>query len=362
LSAHSESSARVIILAIVVKRVLGIRVERARAEALRKELTSFRLVDVSRLIVDDGDCVVIPLKSAPAGDLFSRFSASIVESEFPARESPKDPIDQVIECVNIPDSQKRLLPRKWEQFGDIVVLRLDPALDRYELEIARGYSRVLKVKTVLRDVGGIAGDLRQPLVKTLLGTDTVTTHLENGIRFKFDAAKVMFSSGNIEERMRMAELKCDGETVVDMFAGIGYFSIPLAVYQRPGRVIACELNPVAHSYLMENTRLNKVERIVQPFLGDCRTLPGESIADRVIMGYVRITHEFLETAVRLLRSGGIVHYHETCPNELLPDRPIQHLNDGARGCKVDIQRMKEIKSYAPGVSHVVVDVQIIKPA
>jgi tRNA wybutosine-synthesizing protein 2 len=342
--------------------VLGIRVERTRAEALRKELTSFRLVDVSRLIVDDGDCVLIPLKSAPAGDLLSRFGATILESEFPARESQKDPIDQVIEYVNIPEPLKRLLPRKWEQFGDVVVLRLDPALDRYELEIARGYSGVLKAKTVLRDVGGIAGDLRQPVVKTLSGTDAVTTHLENGIRFKFDASKLMFSSGNIEERMRMAELRCDGETVVDMFAGIGYFSIPLAVYQRPERVIACELNPVAHAYLTENTRLNKVERIVQPFLGDCRALPGDSIADRVIMGYVRITHEFLETAVRLLRSGGIVHYHETCPNELLPLRPIQHLNDGAKGCKVDILRIKEIKSYAPGVSHIVVDARIIKPA
>jgi len=342
--------------------VLGIRVERARAEALRKELASFRLVDVTRLIVDDGAFVVIPLRLAPGVDTLSRFGATIVESEFPARESQKDPIDQVIEFVSIPDSLKPMLPSKWEQFGDLVVLRLDPALDRHELEIAKAYSKVLKAKTVLRDVGGIAGDLRQPLVRILLGTDTVTTHLENGIRFRFDAAKVMFSSGNIEERMRMAELRCDGETVVDMFAGIGYFSIPLAVYQRPARVIACELNPVAHSYLVDNMHLNKVERVVQPFLGDCRTLPGESVADRIIMGYVRTTHEFLEAAVRLLKSGGIVHYHETCPNELLPGRPIQHLNDGAKGCKVELERMKEIKSYAPGVSHVVVDARIIKPA
>lgn len=342
--------------------MLGARVTRAKAEALRKELSTFRLVDVTRLIVDDGEFVVIPLRSVPASEILTRYQATVVDSSFPARESQKDPIDQVIELVDIPESIKPILPRKWEQFGNLLVLRLDPALDRHELEIARAYSKVLKAKTVLRDVGGIAGDLRQPLVKTLLGTDTVTTHVENGIRFKFDASKVMFSSGNVEERMRMAELKCDGETVVDMFAGIGYFSIPLAVHQRPGRVVACELNPVAHSYLVENTRMNKVERVVQPVLGDCRNLPGEAIADRVIMGYVRTTHEFLSTAVRLLKSGGMVHYHETCPNELLPQRPIQHLKDGAQGCEVRIERMKEIKSYAPGVSHVVVDARIIKPA
>lgn len=342
--------------------MLGIRVERARAEALRKELSMFRLVEVSRLIVDDGVHVVIPIKNAPGNEMLSRFGATIVESEFPERGSQKDPIDQVIELVDIPDLLKPILPRKWEQFGDIVVLRLDPALDRHELEIAETYSKVLKAKTVLRDIGGIAGDLRQPLVRTLLGTDTVTTHLENGIRFRLDVSKVMFSSGNVEERMRMAEQRCDGETVVDMFAGIGYFSIPLAVYQRPARVIACELNPVAHSYLVENAHLNKVDKVVQPYLGDCRDLPGESIADRVIMGYVRTTHEFLDAAVRLMKSGGIVHYHETCPNELLPERPVQHLNEGAKGYKVEILRMKEIKSYAPGVSHVVVDARIIKPA
>jgi len=342
--------------------VLGIRVERSKAEALRKELSMFRLVDVTRLIVDDSGFVVIPLRCAPASEILVKYQATVVESSFPVRESQKDPFDQVVEIVDIPESLKPILPRKWEQFGDLLVLRLDPALDRHELEIAQAYSKVLKAKTVLRDVGGIAGDLRQPLVRTLLGTDTVTTHLENGIRFRFDASKVMFSSGNVEERMRMAELKCDGETVVDMFAGIGYFSIPLAVYQRPGRIIACELNPIAHSYLVENSRLNKVERIVEPVLGDCRDLPGEAMADRVIMGYVRTTHEFLSTAVRLLRSGGVVHYHETCPNELLPHRPIQRLKEGAVGCLVEIERMKEIKSYAPGVSHVVVDARIIKPA
>jgi tRNA wybutosine-synthesizing protein 2 len=342
--------------------VLGIRVERVRAEELRKELSSLRLVDVTRLIVDDSGSVVIPVRAPPARALLSRYDATVLDMEFPARESQKDPIDQVRESASIPQHLKPLLPRKWEQFGDLVVLRLDPALDRYELEVARAYSDVLKAKAVLRDVGGIAGDLRQPLVKTLLGTDTVTTHIENGIRFRFDAAKVMFSSGNIDERMRMAHLACDGETVIDMFAGIGYFSIPLAVHQRPGRVVACELNPVAHSYLVENTHLNKVERTVEPFLGDCRTLPGEAMADRIIMGYVRTTHEFLSTAVRLLKSGGIVHYHETCPNELLPGRPVEHLRDGASGCKVEILRSKEIKSYSPGVSHVVIDARIIKPS
>jgi tRNA wybutosine-synthesizing protein 2 len=210
-------------------------------------------------------------------------------------------------------------------------------------------------------VGGIKGEYREPVIRTLLGKDTVATHLENGIRYKFDAAKIMFSSGNIEERLRMADLMCDGETVVDMFAGIGYFSIPLAVYQRPSKVIACELNPVAFRYLTENVALNQVSRIVKPVLGDNRDLAGEGIADRVIMGYVKTTHEHLPAAVRLLKSGGVIHYHETCPNELLPNRPVQRIQENVKGGRMEVIRMKEIKSYAPGVTHVVVDAKIFKP-
>ncbi|MCJ7517732.1 MAG: class I SAM-dependent methyltransferase family protein [Methanomassiliicoccales archaeon] len=242
------------------------------------------------------------------------------------------------------------------------MIRLDSELDEYEDQIAKAYASALSLKAVLRDVGGIKGEFREPVIRTLLGEDTVATHLENGIRYKFDAAKIMFSSGNIEERLRMAELVCDGETVVDMFAGIGYFSIPLAVYQRPSKVIACELNPVAFRYLEENIALNQVSRIVKPVLGDNRDLAGEGIADRVIMGYVKTTHEHLPAAVRLLKSGGVIHYHETCPNELLPNRPVQRILENVKGGRAEIIRMKEIKSYAPVVTHVVVDAKIFKPA
>jgi len=211
-------------------------------------------------------------------------------------------------------------------------------------------------------VGGIAGEHRKPVVRKLLGTDTVALHKENGIVYKFDAAEIMFSSGNMEERIRMAGLRCDDEVIIDMFAGIGYFSLPLAVYQKPAKIVACEINPIAYSYLVENIRLNRVSRIVEAVHGDNRDLKGEAVADRIIMGYVKTTHEHLPYALRLLRSGGVIHYHETCPNELLLKRPIQRLIDSAKGCEVTVLRSKEIKSYAPGVSHVVVDARIVKPS
>ena len=342
--------------------MLGARVERSKAELFRKELSVLGLVDKTHAIVDEEGGVAIPLIGRPPQALLDSHSAILVERSFPPRNPRKDPIDLILEASPVPESLRQSLPRKWELFGDVLVLRLDRSLDRYEEDIAKCYASVIRAKTVLRDVGGVSGEYRRPVLRKILGNDTVTVHVENGIKFRFDVSEIMFSSGNIEERTRMAGIKCDGETVVDMFAGIGYFSIPLAVYQRPWRVIACELNPVAHSFLAENIRLNRVYGVVEPVLGDNRSLPGTDFADRVIMGYVKTTHEFLPTALRLVKSGGIIHYHETCPNELLPHRPVERISENAKGCKVEVERLKEIKSYAPGISHVVVDARIFKPA
>lgn len=341
--------------------MLGVSVPKNKAEGLREELSVSRLVDKSRAILERDDKILIPLLSDPGEGILSRYGAEKVEFDFPERDSPRvDPIETVRSVASIPGPLKKSLPGKWERFGDVIIIRLTKELEPYAREIGEAYAKGLDLKAVLRDTGGITGEFREPLTEILYGTDTETTHIENGVKFRLDAAKTMFSSGNEEERIRMATIKCDGETVVDMFAGIGYFSIPLAVYQKPAKIVACEINPAAYRFLVRNISLNKVEKVVTPVLGDNRDLPGESIADRVIMGYVKTTHEFLPTAVRLVKDGGIIHYHETCPNDLLPGRPLQRLRAAVPEGRIEILRSKEVKSYAPGVSHVVVDARIVK--
>ncbi len=351
-----------IALASVDASVLGVKVRREDAEDARRRLTSAEVIDRRREIADEGAYAVIPVKERPSEGLLAGIDVDLVVREFSDRPEREDPVDEVRRVARIPDSLKDELPSKWELLGDVLVLRLPPSLIGLERAAAEAYADVLGAKSVLQDVGGIGGELRTPRVRRILGDDTVTVHRENGVLFKLDVEKVMFSSGNIDERVRVSKLDCDGEVIVDMFAGIGYFSLPVAVHRDPKRVISCELNPVAFGYLVENIALNDVSDFVEPVEGDNRKLDGSSIADRVFMGYVKTTHEYLDTAIRLLRSGGTIHYHETCPCELLPGRPLDRLKAAVKDGRVDIIDLREVKSYSPGVSHVVVDARVFKNA
>lgn len=70
---------------------------------------------------------------------------------------------------------------------------------------------------------------RDSKLEVLYGENGWVEHRENGLLYCFDATKCMFSSGNVSEKLRMASMKCSGETVVDLFAGIGYYVLPFLV-------------------------------------------------------------------------------------------------------------------------------------
>ena len=76
----------------------------------------------------------------------------------------------------------------------------------------------------------VANDtFRSSQVEMLLGTSTVE-FTDHGMTYTFDAAKVMFSSGNVTERRRIGALDMDGEVVVDAYAGVGYYTFPMLVH------------------------------------------------------------------------------------------------------------------------------------
>jgi tRNA wybutosine-synthesizing protein 2 len=265
--------------------------------------------------------------------------------------------------AELPAGLLQKLPDKWEKIGSVVILRLPEKLQEYQQMIGKVYAEVLGCRSTLNDQGGILGVYRQPQVEVIFGSsDTETLHRENGIRYKLDPQKTMFSSGNLKERQRMATISRNDEIVVDLFAGIGYFTLPLAVYSQPERIIACEINPVAFRYLCENVVLNHVSNIVEPLLGDNRCVAPKDCADRVILGYLHNPEVFVPVALSCLRNQrGMLHYHARVPFELIPKQPLAEIEEVAMRChrSVELVHTEVVKSYAPGIHHVVLDVRIV---
>ena len=54
-------------------------------------------------------------------------------------------------------------------------------------------------------------------------------------------------------------LTCTGKTVVDLFAGIGYFTLPYLRHAEADHVYACEWNPAAIEALQRNIAFNNID-------------------------------------------------------------------------------------------------------
>ena len=276
----------------------------------------------------------------------------------------KTPYELIVDAISgdIPTHLLAGLPKKWEKIGDILILRISEPLRRYRERIAEVYAHYLKCRSVLQEEGGIVGSFRQPQMVLIYGdADTETEHVENTVRFRLDPQKIMFSSGNLDERKRMGSIAQEGEQVVDLFAGIGYFSIPMALFSIPKKIVACEINPIAFRYLSENIMINDVPDIVQPVLGDNRKMAPKQWADRVLLGHFGNTKTYLPIAFRALKkSGGVIHFHDVFPKESVSNVPFSELSASARTYfkKVDLLSWHIIKSFAPGIVHVVLDVGV----
>ena len=243
---------------------------------------------------------------------------------------------------------------KWKRIGNVLILDSKFHYESYEdLQVL---SKKHNVKTIMK-IDHIQGTKREPVYNILYGNETETIHKENGCLFKLDLSKVMWSKGNNNERLRIAKLVEDNEVVLDMFAGIGYFSIPIGVHSNAKRIYSIEINPNSYFYLCENIKLNKLDNIT-PILGDCMVHAPKYKADRIIMGYVKTTHHYLNVAINSLNEGGILHYHETVPEKLMNTRPLERIISQAGNREVELLKLNKIKKYAPGVEHVVLDVKV----
>ncbi|NXH10672.1 TYW2 protein, partial [Bucco capensis] len=297
------------------------------AQCLRRHLEQEQLLDGRyRLQKVQGGCVALPV-------LQDKFSQLWLPQEMPCGLVwIQDPIPSRAACRQTPaqklrDELQRLLgeswseelerdvPHAWQRHGDLVLLsedsfraaawqKLGPVLWK-TVASALGAQRLARRGRVLPD------GMRTPSVTLLLGQDGWVEHVDNGIRYTFDVTKCMFSPGNITEKLRVASLPCTGEVLVDLYAGIGYFTLPYLVHAAAAFAHACEWNGHAVEALQRNLALNGVQERCCVHHKDCRQLELRDIADRVNLGLIPSSEEGWPVACRVLKkgTGGVLHIH-----------------------------------------------------
>ena len=93
------------------------------------------------------------------------------------------------------------------------------------------------LRLVLRKSGQVSGTFRTREYEAIAGEgDSETVHEEFSCLFRLDVTKVYFNPRLSHERMRVARQIKEGERVLDMFAGVGPYSILIAKTQRDSQI------------------------------------------------------------------------------------------------------------------------------
>lgn len=319
-----------------------IRVRKIDGEKTRALLIELEAIDKNLKIISDGDYLKIPV---------TRFVEGFNDtgrSEF-----------EVVQKELSPGEHLGYSPA-YEFIGDIAII------DRHEEDpgkIADVLIRQKRVKTVLKAQTSVTGEYRTRDLLFLAGEEnTETIYRENGCRYLLDVAKVYFTPRLATERARIADQVNNGDKVVDMFAGIGPFSILIAKRYPASHVMAIDKNPLAIKYLIENVKLNKV-RNIEVREGDAsKAVKDTSGADHVIMNLPQNGFEFLETAFGIVKNGGIIHFYSMSHIDDLFEGTLKRIENIAHKMNMNMTPINKriVRPYAPYQYNICIDIRCKK--
>lgn len=348
-----------------------LRVEKKDGESALAYLRKQGLVDHGLKIRPEKNQLLIPLVHAPTESERKELSAKVRDFalgsvDFPARTRRPKTLADVLEG-KIPAHLLASLPRSADLIGNVAVIEIPEELVSYKGLIGESLLRIHpRVHTVLGKVGGIRGEFRLREFEVLAGKgETRTVHREHGCLYHLDLASTFFTPRLAYERLRVAEEAKPQEVILDMFAGVGPFSILTAKRCGDVKVFAIDKNPGAFRYLCENVTINRATGAVVSVLGDSATTARYNFrgtADRIIMNLPAESAKFVGVACELIKpSGGILHYYafseENDPIEAVRNELHQSVASSGREV-VEFLLARRVRSTGPRQWQVGVDARI----
>jgi tRNA (guanine37-N1)-methyltransferase len=352
------------------KKLAGIKIPKQQGQKAIILGNKLGIINDELQIQRDKRFLYIPLTNKPSKDSLESFKEQIEGCVFSTyifteHKKRKPSLVEMLED-KLPSHLLVSLPRSADFVGDIAIIEIPPELEQYKNLIGQAVLRMNRnLRTVLTKAGAVSGIYRLREFNVIAGEPrTETVHKEYGCEYYVDVAKAYFSPRLSHEHNRVASLVKDGETVADLFAGVGPFTIPIAKSHKDVKVYAVDVNPYAVDFLKRNIRLNRVQDSVYPILGDAKQVANEqlsNIADRVIMNLPEKAMEFVDVACKTVKStGGIVHFY--CfvnASESLEDVKLRFAKKVEKcGRKVEFLFSRHVRETAPYEWQAVLDAEI----
>ncbi|MHA1975948.1 MAG: class I SAM-dependent methyltransferase [Candidatus Hodarchaeales archaeon] len=343
---------------------IGVKIPRLQAEKARLLLQMAGILLKTKKIIKDREFVYFPISdSTTISDILKDLEYQLEFHIFPENFLKSSIMDSLKQ--EFPDEPWDTISIKFDQIGEIGLLRLDSETtsrvfrQKVANEILNYYPKINAVMNKLDITEGIK---RVYPIEYLAGERIYESwHKEYGVLIKIDLKHAYFNPRLAEEHRRLSLEVAYGERILDLFTGVGPFSLH-CTKQQECEVVAVDINPFAIKSLQASIMRNKLKGKVIPILGDAGKLFSvKRYFDRIIINLPNQSINYLVYASKLAKNGGIINFYQFIekndrPQQLLSTLISEKLKDF---CEYEILVNRVGREVSPSKIQLNVDLRIL---
>ncbi len=257
----------------------------------------------------------------------------------------------------------------FDMIGDIAIIKIPDSLLTKKNVIGEVILESIKnLKTVFLQSSSVSGEYRLRGLEVIAGCEKyVTYYREYGCKFLVNVATSYFSPRLSTERLRISNLVSTGEIVVNMFAGVGTFSVIMAKKHQI-KVYNIDSNLDAYILSIMNSKINRLKDRVFSIHGDSqevlRSNSFKDCIDRVLLPLPERAHEFVDISINCLKpSGGHLHFFSHIKSDtkagVVPTSEA-HIRNLFSKYNFEIEHTQIVRDVAPRIYQTVTDLFISK--